>query len=34
VHGRPVERVEQVDERIDVRALTPEQRQALTDPCS
>jgi hypothetical protein len=24
-----VERIEQVDERIDVRALTPEQRQAL-----
>jgi hypothetical protein len=29
VHGRPAKRVEQVDERIDVRALTPDQRQAL-----
>jgi hypothetical protein len=29
VHGRPVERVETRDETVNVRAMTPEQRQAL-----
>jgi hypothetical protein len=29
VHGKPVERVEDVSGNVDVRQLTPEQRQAL-----
>jgi hypothetical protein len=29
VHGKPVERVEDVSGGVDVRALTPEQRHAL-----